>query len=647
MPGPYMVSSLPEHQLAELHRLMTEEIKEVAVFFMDTDGLITVWNRAAEEMKGYPAEDVIGKHLEILYTDEDKARNWPQHNLREAKKNGFYKEEAWRKRKDGTLFWARIALTALHNHSGQLVGFSKVTVDLTDHKRLEQCVKERAETRRILLTANAGMWTWHPESDEVEVSGNFLGLLGHQDEEFRMSFAQWMEFVEPEDRALVAGKFEAARASCPGAPMVLDARLCKRDGSCRWFHIHADWYRETADQPYALSGVTVDVQDLKTAEEELRQAFEKLKEADARKDEFLAMLAHELRNPLAPIRSAAELLKMARLDETRVQQTSDIIARQVEHMTSLVDDLLDVSRVTRGLVKLDKAPFDMRDIVMDAVEQVNPLVRSKRHHLALHLSPEAATVAGDRKRLVQVVTNLLNNAAKYTPEGGDIVLSTQVQGTEMVLGVKDNGIGMEPALAQRAFELFAQAERSPDRASGGLGLGLALVKSLVELHGGTVSCESEGPGKGSLFTVRLPLVAVKNGDLHKPRKTAMPPTVSRPLRVLVVDDNADAAHMLAMFLEVSGYIALVENNPRKALENIERLAPDVCLLDIGLPEMDGNELARRLRSLPAAAGVLLVAITGYGYESDRKASLAAGFDHHLVKPVDPHELLVLLAAAQK
>jgi CheY-like chemotaxis protein len=267
--------------------------------------------------------------------------------------------------------------------------------------------------------------------------------------------------------------------------------------------------------------------------------------------------------------------------------------------------------------------------------------------LALHLSPEAATVAGDRKRLVQVVTNLLNNAAKYTPEGGDIVLSTQVQGTEVVLGVKDNGIGMEPALAQRAFELFAQAERSPDRASGGLGLGLALVKSLVELHGGTVSCESEGPGKGSLFTVRLPLVAVKKGDLHKPRKTAMPPTVSRPLRVLVVDDNADAAHMLAMFLEVSGYIAMVENNPRKALENIESLAPDVCLLDIGLPEMDGNELARKLRSLPAAADVLLVAITGYGYESDRKASLAAGFDHHLVKPVDPHELLVLLAAAQK
>ena len=642
MPGAYMASSLPEPHLAELQRLMTEEIREVAVFFLDPDGIITVWNRAAEDMKGYTAEDVIGQPLALLYTDEDKARGRPEHNLNEARKNGFYKEETWRKRKDERLFWARIALTALRNHSGTLLGFSKVTVDLTDHKRLEQCVKERGETRRILRTANAGMWTWHPETDEVEASGNFLGLLGHQDEEFKMSFAQWMEFVQPDDRALVIGKFQAARASCPDGPMVMEARMCKRDGSCRWFHIHADWYHETDDQPYVLGGVNVDIQGLKTAEEELRRAFEKLKEADARKDEFLAMLAHELRNPLAPIRSAAELLQISRLDEAQVQQTSEIIARQVEHMTSLVDDLLDVSRVTRGLAKLEKIPLDMRRIVMDAVEQVAPLVHSRRHHLALHLSPQAATVVGDQKRLVQVATNLLNNAAKYTPEGGNIVLSTEVQGESVVLSVVDNGIGMEPALAERAFELFAQAERSPDRSSGGLGLGLALVKSLVELHGGTVRCDSEGAGKGSKFTVRLPLVAWREDEVPRQPPAPAPIRVKRPLRILVVDDNVDAARMLAMFLEVSGHEVMVEHRAHDALTRIEEISPDVCLLDIGLPEMDGNELARRLRSLPATAGALLIAVTGYGYDSDRKTSMAAGFDHHLVKPVDPHELLALL-----
>ena len=271
MPKPYMATSLPEHQVAELHRLMNEEIKDVAVFFIDPDGFITVWSRGAEEMKGFTAQDTIGSHLSMLYTDEQKTKNWAEHNLGEAKKYGFYKEETWRQRKDGSLFWARIALTALRDHSGTLVGFSKVTMDLTDHKLLESCVKERQDTQRILRTANAGMWTWRPDTGQIEVCANFMGLLGHHDAPAAMMLAQWLGFVDPQDRDRVAGKFARAEAGGSGTPLVVEARMCKKDGSCRWFFMHADWSREKPGEPLILSGVNIDIHALKTTGEGLRQ----------------------------------------------------------------------------------------------------------------------------------------------------------------------------------------------------------------------------------------------------------------------------------------------------------------------------------------------------------------------------------------
>jgi PAS domain S-box-containing protein len=642
VPKPYMATSLPEHQVAELHRLMNEEIKEVAVFFTDPDGFITVWNRGAEEMKGFTAQDAIGSHLSMLYTEEQKSKNWPQHNLGEAEKHGFYREETWRQRKDGSLFWAQISLTALRDHDGKLIGFSKVTLDLTDHKRLENCVKEREDTKRILRAANAGMWTWRPETGQVEVCANFMGLLGYQGAPVDMTLAQWLGLVDAQDRPRVAEKFARAEAGGPGSPLVVEARMRRQDGSCHWFYMHADWSREKDGEPFILSGVNVDIQALKTAGEGLRQAVDKLEEADARKDEFLAMLAHELRNPLAPIRSAAELLRVARLDPAQVQKTSEIIARQADHMTGLVDDLLDVSRVNRGLVTLEKKPLDIRHIVTDAVEQVNPLIEARRQRLALQLSARAATVEGDPKRLVQVVGNLLNNAAKYTPEGGQLLLKTELLAGEVVLSVIDDGIGMAPGLAARVFDLFAQAERTPDRSSGGLGLGLALVKSLVELHGGTVSCDSEGPGKGSRFTVQLPLLA-RPGLNAAPESGDAALAVDKPLRVMIVDDNVDAAQMMAMFLQASGHDVAVEYDARRALERARADSPDVFLLDIGLPDVNGNELARMIRAQPQTAHAVLIAVTGYSHERDRKTAMEAGFQHYLVKPVDPARLVGLLA----
>ena len=377
------------------------------------------------------------------------------------------------------------------------------------------------------------------------------------------------------------------------------------------------------------------------------QAERELRAADQRKDEFLAMLAHELRNPLAPISTGAHLLKLLHSDNAQITQTCAIIARQVEHMTSLVDDLLDVSRVTRGLVSLSTQVLDLRHVVDDAAEQIRPMITARRHKVVLDLPDGPAHVKGDHKRLVQVVANLLGNATKYTPEGGHIRLQLAAAadgGEDYVLEVSDDGIGMEAALVERVFELFTQAERTPDRSQGGLGLGLALAKSLVELHGGSVGAASPGPGLGSTFTVRLPRFAQ---PVETPIDVAVrqAAAVTAPLRVLVVDDNLDAAHTLNLFLAAAGHRVEIAYNGFDALEVAKVFAPQVCLLDIGLPDMDGNELARRLRGLPQTAGAVLVAATGYGRQQDREAARTAGFDHYMVKPVNTVQLSELLGRA--
>jgi len=375
---------------------------------------------------------------------------------------------------------------------------------------------------------------------------------------------------------------------------------------------------------------------------ERKVAQRQLRDADKRKDEFLAMLAHELRNPLAPIGAAADLLRMAQLDEARLRQTSGIITRQVRHMTSLINDLMDVSRVTRGLITLEHDILDAKALIADAVEQTRPLIAARRHSLDVHTPHEPAFVRGDQKRLVQVLANLLGNAAKYTPEGGEIAVSLEVRGALVRFTVRDNGIGMAPSLIASVFELFMQGERTSDRSQGGLGIGLALVHSLVELHGGAVSAHSAGLGQGSEFTVVLPAVASDVDALPAPAHRLPAPTGPR-LRIMVVDDNVDAAQMLSMFLEAAGHDVVTEHSPYAALERARVDTVDVFLLDIGLPDMDGYELAQRLRQRAGGAGATFIAITGYGQESDRGSSMNAGFSYHFVKPVDTLELARLLA----
>jgi PAS domain S-box-containing protein len=432
--------------------------------------------------------------------------------------------------------------------------------------------------------------------------------------------------------SLVGGPVEALyrRVQQRQAPETLEHSHVLGDGAVAWLEIRA--------YPLPEGRLAVFFRDISE-----RKAVEgRLRDADRRKDEFLAMLAHELRNPLAPIGAAAHLLRLGRLDEARVRHTSQIIGRQVDHMTHLINDLLDVSRVTRGLVELENAPLDMRQVVADAIEQVAPLIQSKRHHLRSHMPPAASLVMGDKKRLVQVLTNILNNAAKYTPEGGEITLLLEPGEAQLRIDIADNGIGMTPDLAAHVFDLFAQAERSSDRSAGGLGLGLALVKSLVELHGGSVTCDSAGAGAGSRFRVCLPRLAAAAAPVAADtgRRTD---DAAAALRVLVVDDNADAAAMLAMVLESLGHRVAVEHDSRAALARARDEHPDVCILDIGLPEIDGIDLAQRMHAQPETADAVLIAVTGYGHDSDRRQSAAAGFAHHLVKPADTGQLADILA----
>ena len=382
---------------------------------------------------------------------------------------------------------------------------------------------------------------------------------------------------------------------------------------------------------------------LETAIARQTELADQLRIADRRKDEFLALLAHELRNPLAPLRNAINILQLKESDDPDVLWCQGVIERQSVQLTRLVDDLLDVSRITLGKIKLRPQPLELASVVARAVETSRPLIDAHRHELIVTLPDGPIRVEGDRARLTQVIANLLNNAAKYQNDGGTIALTVEREASAAVITVRDRGIGISPDMLQEIFELFTQGERTLDRAQGGLGIGLSLVKTVVELHGGSVTAASDGPGRGSEFALRLPCL-LQELDGYRTRDDADASEVPdcAGLRILVVDDSRDAAESLSKLLRLGGHEVMIAHEAEHALHLAATQQPGVVLLDIGLPGMDGYEICRRLRQ-GGLAHALIVAMTGYGLERDRQRSQDAGFDTHLVKPVPPHELLKLMA----
>jgi PAS domain S-box-containing protein len=416
----------------------------------------------------------------------------------------------------------------------------------------------------------------------------------------------------------------------------VSVRLHRADGRALPVEYSVSSIRDEQSLP---AGAVLIIRDI-TERQRTEQA---LREADRRKDEFVAMLAHELRNPLAPIRNAVQVLRRLWPDDPELRKARDVIDRQVAQMAHLLDDLLDVSRITRGLFVLQKETVNLAAVVERSVETSRPALDERRHTLRVVLLEQPVQVEGDPVRLVQVVSNLLNNAAKYTEPGGLVELTVETGETEAVLRVCDNGMGIPAELLPRVFELFTQGYRSLDRSQGGLGLGLPLVRRITELHGGAVEVRSDGPGRGAEFVVRLPRrPRVPGAEPRLPVPAAALPAGPAGKRVLVVDDNVDAAETLALFLRLDGREVRMACDGPGALDAAREFKPEAIFLDIGLPGMDGYEVARRLRALPDFRTALLVAVTGYGQEDSRTRSRAAGFDHHLVKPVDPESLSALL-----
>ena len=440
----------------------------------------------------------------------------------------------------------------------------------------------------------------------------------------------WRQVHHPDHVDRVVEKFQLQLAV--GEPWEDTFPLRGKDGTYRWFLSRAQPIRDDAGQVTRWIGTNTDVT-------ESRLAKEALQENDRLKDEFLAMLAHELRNPLAAISNAVQLMKRTDSKESR-EWSQEMIEAQIKNLSRMVDDLLDVSRITRGKIQLRKQYLDLLPIINSAIDSARPLIEERRHRLVVDLVPESLLVEGDPTRLEQVLVNLLNNAAKYTESSGRITLSAQTEGPNILITIVDTGVGMTPELLARAFDLFAQSDRTIARSEGGLGIGLTLVKSLVEMHNGTVTAESRGPGHGSRFTIRLPLARKQTVKAVKPLKPTST-SAKNGSKVLVVDDNMDTARGMARLLKLLGHEVRVAHDGPSALEEARSHRPDIVLLDIGLPGMDGYQVARSLRD-EGFDQTIIIAISGYGEEQARLRSREAGFDSHLVKPVDFDSLVALI-----
>ena len=536
------------------------------------------------------------------------------------------------RRTDGQYGWIIASGRVETDDQGTPVRFPGVLLDDGERRRIE-AERDRANAllQTVIETVPGVVYAKDREGRLIVGNRGVADLLG----------VAPGSFIGKTDMEMLADKAQAARVMAndrrimdSGVTEQIEEEIHLADGTpATWLSTKAPM-RDAQGNVIGLIGASLDIT-------ERRRMMEALEQGDRRKDEFLAMLAHELRNPLAPISTAAQLLQLAPGNPERVHEVSDIIQRQVRHMTGLVDDLMDVSRVTRGLVAFAREPVELRSVFAWAMEQVTPLMQARGHALVGDQDACDAFVIGDQHRLVQVVCNLLTNAAKYTPPGGRIALACDCGPEQVTIRVSDNGIGMEPELVPVVFDLFTQAARAPDRTQGGLGIGLALVRTIVQAHGGTVTAQSAGAGQGSTFTVVLPRAA------GEPRATVAAPQAPRETRartVLIVDDNVDAAGMLALALRLLGHDVTVAHGGPEALAIVATRSDwDAFILDIGMPGITGLELAGQLRNHIGDRPVRFIALTGYGQAQDHALTTAAGFDHHMVKPADIDEIQRQLA----
>jgi PAS domain S-box-containing protein len=613
---------------------LVDSVRDYAIFLLDRDGRVASWNPGAERIKGYAAEEIIGQHFSTFYPEEAKQRRWPEHELAVAAQLGRFEDEGWRLRKDGSRFWADVVITALRDPRGELRGFAKITRDLSSRREREETLRQSEERFRVLVEGvkDYAIFMLDPGGHVMSWNSGAERIKGYKTQEvLGKSFSIFypkgaIDKRWPEQELAMArehGRFED------------EGLRVRKNGSPFWANVVLTPLYDAHGTLLGYAKVTRDLTD--------RKRVEALERAERQTNEFLAMLAHELRNPLAPISNALQLLVQKPAADPTEQWARDVLQRQTGQMTRLVDDLLDVSRITRSAISLLKQRVDVRKAVRTAADASLQWMQSRSHVLCVDLPEHELPVLADEARLAQVLQNLLHNAAKYTPAGGRIEVGARREDSTVVLAVKDNGMGMEPEMLTTAFELFRQGRQAAERADGGLGVGLTLVQRLVAMHGGTVEARSAGAGRGSEFLLRLP--AASGEAPVVPSNNVEPhPRPQRSLRLLVVDDNQDAAHALRLLLESDGHQVKLATDGIAGLALAREYKPDFLLLDIGLPRLSGYDIAASLRADPAMKDTTIVAVTGYGQVHDRTRTAAVGFDHHLTKPVEFSALQALLRA---
>jgi len=532
--------------------------------------------------------------------------------------------------------WLSAVYTPILDMQGVCDSWVAVISDIDDQKRAEQALRTSEERfRRTFECGMVPMGIWAVSGTIVEANDALLTLIGYTRDELNAGKISWQNITPPDQLALDERALRQIRERGVSTPF--EKEYIHKDGRHIPILIAGASFSHTAE-----SGVffAIDLTERKRVEQELRRLNAELRAADRRKDEFLATLAHELRNPLAPIRNAAHVIRAKSPDILELVWARDVIERQVGQMARLLEDLLDVSRITRNKLELRKSQVTLSEVVESAVETSRPLIEGGGHELTVTLPPEPVHLNADPVRLAQVFSNLLNNAAKYTERGGRIRLTAERRGAEVCVSVRDNGIGIMPEMLPRLFEMFSQAKPALERSQGGLGIGLSLAKGLVEMHGGMVQAHSDGPGTGSEFVVRLPIgVAL---PVPRPPPGALEEAPAAGRRIVIADDNRDAADSLAMMLTMMGHQVRTASDGQEAVEAVEAFRPDVVLLDIGMPRLNGYQAARRIRAQPWGKDIMLVALTGWGQEEDKRRAYQAGFTEHMVKPVEPAALATLL-----
>ncbi|HJW51889.1 MAG TPA: PAS domain S-box protein [Burkholderiaceae bacterium] len=654
-------------QSEDRFKLLVEGVKDYAIFMLDANGFVASWNRGAESIKGYSPDEIIGKHFSLFYPPETLASGLPAHELEVAKEVGSFEDEGWRVRKDGSLFWANVVITALHDPRGNLLGFSKVTRDLTQRRAHEEALRQSEERFRLLvegvkdyaifmLDANGFVISWNSGAERIngysadEIIGKHFSL-----------------FYPAEARESGWPEHELQTAAERGSFIDEGWRL-RKDGTRIWAHVTITALRDDEGRLLSYAKLTRDLTDRKKAEalevsgqerDEILEAERSARMAAQRatriKDEFLATLSHELRTPLNAIVGWTQILRRAgsSVKPADLARGLDVIDRNARAQVQLIDDLLDLSRVITGKVRLDLQQVSIVEVVQRTMHSVEPAAAAKGIRLKTILDPAPATISADSSRLQQILWNLLSNAIKFTPKGGQVQVLLQRVNSHIELSVSDTGIGISPEFLPHVFERFTQRDSSASRSFGGLGLGLAICKQLVELHGGTIRASSQGPGLGATFLVELPLALLHVGRQDSER---LHPTQSIPdsevlalpklagVHIFIVDDEPDARDLLQRVFEEQSAKVTIFTNANDALNALKVAKPHVIVCDIGMPGMDGYQFMRAMRAGEAKAQrIPALALTAFARAEDRKRSLLAGYQAHLAKPFDVAELMLVVA----